>query len=110
MLSTETIAVYSDTHKKPINTPHGKHAEILTVKAGDTLSIKGFITFFPTNGLNEMGRCYCIKNGKIYWEEEIIFLPVAVKQQENKFNCPLPGWDSDRVHSKLKAEDHLLYC
>jgi hypothetical protein len=36
MLFKEIIAVYSENHKKPINTVCGKNAELLTDEAGGT--------------------------------------------------------------------------
>jgi hypothetical protein len=34
----EIIAVYTENHTKPINTPCGQNAELLIVKAGGTYS------------------------------------------------------------------------
>jgi hypothetical protein len=38
MLFKEVIAVYSDSHTKPINTLCGQNAELLIIKAGGTYS------------------------------------------------------------------------
>jgi hypothetical protein len=38
MLFKEIIAVYSENHRKPINTAFGQNAELLVIKAGGTHS------------------------------------------------------------------------